>query len=234
MSDKFYKYYLPDGRIFHVEVALKAINREGITSVALKGKTCAVVASQNIATNIANIDPETATSLFALNEIVGCVVTGRYGDCKYLVQEARREASDFHSYCRHQMAIDVLCHRMADNLQLKTRCLEARALACSMMLISYDDDLGASVFKTDPSANYCGYFACASGAKQLQAEDFLRKNYKLNMSEKESVRLAVNCLENVSEFECQPQDIEVGIVTDCNRQFRKLNEKEIKEYKHYF
>lgn len=47
-----------------------------------------------------------------------------------------------------------------------------------MMLIAYDDENGAQVYKTDPAGYFCGYKATAAGVKQLEANSFLEKKIK--------------------------------------------------------
>lgn len=63
---------------FLLEYAFKSINQEGLTSVALKGKNVAVVATQKkISEKL--IDASTVTHLFRITKNVGCVMTGRIG-----------------------------------------------------------------------------------------------------------------------------------------------------------
>lgn len=65
----------------HTEYAFKSINQEGLTSVALKGKNVAVVATQKkISEKL--IDPSTVTHLFQITKLIGCVMTGRIGKQK--------------------------------------------------------------------------------------------------------------------------------------------------------
>lgn len=64
------------------EYAFKAINQEGLTSVALKGKDVAVVATEKKIPDKL-IDPKTITHLYRITKRIGCVMTGRIG--KYLL-----------------------------------------------------------------------------------------------------------------------------------------------------
>lgn len=64
---------------FFIEYAFKSINQEGLTSVALKGKTIAVVATQKkISERL--VDPKTVTHLFRITKNIGSAMTGRIGE----------------------------------------------------------------------------------------------------------------------------------------------------------
>ncbi|ALC42267.1 Prosalpha1 [Drosophila busckii] len=229
--DRHITIFSPEGRLYQVGkyMKLSSISQENITSVALKSGDCAVVATQKKVTE-KNIVPETVTHLFGITKEIGCVMTGRIADARSQVQKARYEAANFRYKYGYEMPVDVLCRRIADINQVYTQNAEMRPLGCSMVLIAYDDELGPSVYKTDPAGYYCGFRACSVGAKMVEANSYLEKKYKNNLSEEKTIQLAITCLSTVLAVDFKPNGIELGVVSKSNPQFRILDEKEIEEH----
>ena len=47
-----------------------------------------------------------------------------------------------------------------------------------MILISFDDEKGPQVYKTDPAGYYCGYKATSVGVKQTEANNYMEKKIR--------------------------------------------------------
>jgi len=229
--DRHITIFSPEGRLYQVEYAFKAINQAGLTSIGLKGDETAVVVTQKKISDKL-INPGTVTRLHDITPTIGCVMTGMPADAVSQVFRARHEASSYKYKHASPIPIDTLIKKIADISQVYTQNAEMRPLGCSMVMIGYDDVNGPQVWKSDPAGYYCSYVGVCVGTKQTEGNSYLEKKIKkkTDYNEDETIQLAINALSTVLSADFKPTELEVGIVTKKDKRFRTLTEDEIEKH----
>ncbi|CAI9779868.1 unnamed protein product [Fraxinus pennsylvanica] len=89
--DRHITIFSPEGRLFQVEYAFKAVKAAGITSIGDK-----------------LLDQTSVTHLFPITKYLGLLATGMTADARTLVQQARNEAAEFRFKYGYEMPVDIL------------------------------------------------------------------------------------------------------------------------------
>ncbi|OAF70353.1 Proteasome subunit alpha type-6, partial [Intoshia linei] len=127
--DRNITVFSPEGHLFQVEYAFKAVNHVGITAVAIKGKDYAVVVSQKKIPD-KFIIPSTCERVFPLSKYIGCAMVGRLADSKCQVDRARYEACNWAYKFGCEIGVDQLCSKISDVSHHATQTASIRPLAC--------------------------------------------------------------------------------------------------------
>lgn len=87
--EKLMKVFSPDGRIYQMEYAFKAIHQFGTTSIAVKGIDAVVVCTQKRVPDKL-IVPDSVSNIFSISDAIGCVLVGNMNDARFLVTWLRQ------------------------------------------------------------------------------------------------------------------------------------------------
>lgn len=226
--DRHITIFSPEGRLYQVEYAFKAIKHTGQTCVAVRGDDSVVVVTQHKVPD-KQLDGTSVSSLYKISDTIGCAIIGSPGDARYQCTKARQECHEF----RHKFAYDVpvsyLARRMGDIAQIYTQHAYMRPIGAATVFVGIDEEDGPALYSQDPSGVALGYKAVSVGAKDQEAMNMFEKRFKTatDLDTSATINLAISTLQSTLAMDFKPSDIEVGIVTVEDPKFRKLSEDEI-------
>ncbi|KAK2957456.1 putative Proteasome subunit alpha type-6 [Blattamonas nauphoetae] len=227
--DHLITIFSPEGKLYQVEYAHKAIRSENLTSIAIRGKDCVVAVSEKKVPDRL-IEPDTVKHIFTITPHIACLCTGIQGDSRMLVYKAREKAAKYRFKNGVEIPVSYLANLMAGETQFFTQYAYGRGYGTCLIFFSVDDEEGPQVHKVDPSGYTAGYYAATAGTKEVETMAFLEKTLKLpergrNNSVKDSLRLCLQAMQGAISRELQGTDLEVCIATrddTCEDGFGKL------------
>eukprot|EP00919_Chromeraceae_sp_WS-2016_P006810 GHVR01015966.1.p1 GENE.GHVR01015966.1~~GHVR01015966.1.p1 ORF type:complete len:202 (-),score=15.81 GHVR01015966.1:477-1082(-) len=175
-SNQGHEYFItvfsPEGKLYQVEYAFKAVKTCGLTAVAIRGKDSVVLLSEK---KIGDrfIDASTVTSIYNVTSKIGCLAIGIIPDCKNVITRLQMEASSYKTEMGHDIPIDYLASRLADYNQITTQKAMQRVFGVEAIVAGIDIEKGPSLFKVDPAGYYYGYKGVASGVKEQDSINFM-------------------------------------------------------------
>lgn len=182
--------YSPDGRVFQVEYAKKAVDNSS-NIIAIKGKDGVVMASEKIVLSKL-YEPNSNPRLFSIGTHVSCGVCGFYPDCKALVDQCRSYAEEFYNDHGYPMPIKTLKDRLGAYSGAYTCSSAVRPFGASLLLASYDET--PDLYMVDPSGAAVGYYYIAAGKAKQAAKAELEKLNSSTMTCRELVKEAARII----------------------------------------
>uniref|UniRef100_A0A8C4H5N9 Proteasome subunit alpha type n=1 Tax=Dicentrarchus labrax TaxID=13489 RepID=A0A8C4H5N9_DICLA len=171
--------FSPDGRVFQVEYAMKAVENSS-TAIAIRCKDGVVFGVEKLVLSKL-YEQGSNKRIFNIDRHVGMAVAGLLADARSLADVAREEASSFRSNYGHDIPLKHLSDRVAMYVHAYTLYSAVRPFGCSFILGSYDKDDGPQLYMVDPSGISYGYWGCAIGkAKQAAKTEIEKLQVSLN------------------------------------------------------
>ncbi|KAG9099423.1 hypothetical protein FRC06_005293 [Ceratobasidium sp. 370] len=143
--------YSPDGRLFQVEYASKAVENSG-TAIGLKLKDGVVLAVEKWIHSKLLI-PEANRRIATIDRHIGLATSGLLADGRALANRARDEAQNYRDTYMAPPPLKALADRIGLYVQAYTLYSSVRPFGISAILASIDKD-GPSLYVVQPSGVY--------------------------------------------------------------------------------
>ncbi|GIY60430.1 proteasome subunit alpha type-3 [Caerostris darwini] len=216
--------FSPDGRVFQVEYAQKAVENSG-TAIGLRGKDGVVFAVEKLVTSKL-YEAGANKRIFTVDRHVGMAVAGLIADARQVVETARKEAATYRSDYNDAIPLKFLKDRVAMYMHAYTLYSSLRPYGASVILGAYEYD-GPQMYCIDPSGTSWGYYGCAIGKAKQAAKTEMEKLKLKDMTCEQLVKEAAKIIYIVHD-EVKDKNFElelswVGEVTNGKHMFVPKN-----------
>lgn len=164
--------FSPDGRIFQMEYANKAVENSG-TAIGIVCKDGVVLGVEKVVTSKL-YEPGVNRRMHIIDKHIGMVVTGLLADGRHLVANAREEAASYKSNYGSPIPLSHLTDRVSMYMHAHTLYGAIRPFGVSVILASLEEE-HPKLFMIEPSGVSYGYNGCAVGKAAQTAKTEIEK-----------------------------------------------------------
>jgi len=220
--------FSPDGKVFQVEYAGKAVeNSETIIGVLCKDGV--ILASEKLIVSKMLVEG-TNKRIYHIHDDLGMVIGGRIPDGKNIVHRARQEAQSYKQNYGIDMSGSVLTDRISQYVHTYTLYYEYRPFGSSVITASYDEFDGYSLYMIEPSGQFLGYYGCATGKGKQIAKSHLDKTDFRTMTCKEALFHVAKMLHLChEEFKEKKFEIEMSWICDETKHKHQIVPKDLQK-----
>jgi len=189
--------YSPEGRVFQVEYAQKAVSTQG-TAIGIRCRDGVVLAVEKpIVSKM--LMPGSNRRVFGADSHAAVAITGYPADGRQIVNRAREEAKNYKDTYGHRIVPSVLSSRIASEVHVHTASWAYRPYGCAALIAGYDEDTKAhELYMVEPSGLCFRYFGCSAGKGAQMAKTEIEKIFgRVGGSEGISCREAVSEMSNI-------------------------------------
>mmetsp|Transcript_27549 Transcript_27549/g.30674 ORF Transcript_27549/g.30674 Transcript_27549/m.30674 type:complete len:262 (-) Transcript_27549:68-853(-) len=231
--DRGVNTFSPEGRLFQVEYALKAIQL-GTTALGIEAAEGVLLAVEKRITSPL-IVPSSIEKITEIDTHIGCAMSGLIADARTLVEHARVEAQNYRFTYDEPIKLESITQAICD---LALRFGEDREEKDAMsrpfgvaLLLGGIDETGPCLFHADPSGTMYRYKAKAIGSGSEGAQAQLEEEYKKynDMTIEQAENLALSVLKQVMEEKLEAKNVEVGVISREDGKFRMYSTERLEQ-----
>lgn len=194
--------FSPEGKVFQVEYAQKAVENGG----AVLGLTCAdgvVMGVEKLQYNKLAL-PGSGRQVHTIDTKAGMAFTGYVPDGRALVPAGQDECANYHQFYNERMPPHVLADRLGQFMHLHTCYGGYRPFGVGLLVAAYDEqDKKPYLHLIKPSGENFRYFGAALGKNQQAAKTEIEKLNLKKMTVKEGLEAIAFIIRLIRE---EPRD----------------------------
>ncbi len=206
--DRAIVVFSPEGRMYQVEYARKAVNKATTTLGVVFKNGIVLMAAKQTAKLLVN-NPSEKISIIDNHIIAG--TCGILADSRVLIDFARIKAQVNRITYDEPIEVNALIKEIADRNQRFTQMAGLRPYGVSLLIAGSDGN--AHLYETDPSGTIREWKAHAIGRGSLKAAKVLQTGFKENLTKDQAVNLALKALK-AGEENLSSNNLEIGIIED--------------------
>eukprot|EP00698_Gefionella_okellyi_P003024 TRINITY_DN12849_c0_g1_i1.p1 TRINITY_DN12849_c0_g1~~TRINITY_DN12849_c0_g1_i1.p1 ORF type:complete len:256 (+),score=46.15 TRINITY_DN12849_c0_g1_i1:86-853(+) len=203
--------YSPDGRVFQIEYAGKAVDNSG-TAIALRCKDGVVLGVEKLVLS-RMLEPGSNRRIFSIDRHIGAAIAGLHADGRLVINKARSEARAYKNTYGHPIPVKVLNDRLSQFVQMNTLYGSTRPYGVGIFLAGMDAGT-PQLYYVEPSGVSWGYFGAAMGKAKQQAKSEIEKLNLKEMSCRQAIFEVSKIIHQVHD-EVKDRDFEFELSWVC-------------------
>jgi len=164
--------YSPDGRVFQVEYAGKAVENSG-TAIGIRVKDGVVLGVEKLIIS-KMLEPGTSRRISTIDRHAGLAFAGLSADSRPLITRARLECKNYKNFYEAPIPIKVLNERLSGFMQAYTLYGHLRPFGIGLIVAGWDTN-GPNLYMIEPSGVSYGYYGTAVGKARQAAKGEIEK-----------------------------------------------------------
>lgn len=213
--------FSPDGKVFQVDYANKAVDNSG-TVIGLRCKDGVVLGVEKLVVSKMLVEGSNRR-IHTVDKHAGIAYAGLCPDGRQIVGRARGEASQYKNFYGDPIPGQTLCDRIASYVHLFTLYWYVRPYGVGTLLAVYDKD-GPQLYQVEPSGIAYRYFGTAVGkGRQGAKTEIERLNLKEMTCREAVVQIAKLIYQVHDEAKDKAFELELSWVCDeSNRMHERV------------
>mmetsp|Transcript_18340 Transcript_18340/g.36029 ORF Transcript_18340/g.36029 Transcript_18340/m.36029 type:complete len:259 (+) Transcript_18340:236-1012(+) len=221
--------YSPDGRVFQIEYAAKAVENSGAL-IGLKCKDGVVIGSEKLMPSRL-LTENSGRRVHPVGLHAGIAFTGYAADGRPVVNSARAEVENYHDYYGVDMPPHTLSERMGHYFHAYTTYGGYRPFGLTLMVAAFDElEQEPFLHMIDPAGTQFRYHGAAAGKSKQAAKTEIEKLDLKNITCEEALKRISLIIHTIREEEKdKPFVLEAGWITKDTKWRFELVPKDVRD-----